>query len=72
MLHRPAVLPPYWLSTLIFNAPPLWCLSACPPACVQLVLRLNSHDYPQLAAGMIIPVLASLWQRLTSRGEEEF
>lgn len=37
----------------------------------QLVLRLNSHDYPQLAASMIVPVLASLWHRLTFR-EEEF
>lgn len=38
---------------------------------LQLVLRLNSHDYPQLAASMIVPVLASLWHRLTAK-EEEF
>jgi hypothetical protein len=36
----------------------------------QLVLRLNSHDYPQLAAGMAVPVLASLWQRLF--GKDDF
>jgi hypothetical protein len=34
------------------------------------VLRLNSHDYPQLAAGMAVPVLASLWQRLF--GKDDF
>jgi hypothetical protein len=33
-------------------------------------MRLSSHDYPQLAASMAIPVLATLWQRLF--GREEF
>lgn len=37
---------------------------------LQFVLRLNSHDYPQLAAGMAVPVLASLWQRLF--GKDDF
>ena len=36
----------------------------------QVVVRLNSHDYPALALSMAVPVLASLWQRLTGRGEE--
>lgn len=36
----------------------------------QLVLRLNSHDYPQLAGSMVVPVLASLWHRLF--GKDEF
>lgn len=36
----------------------------------QLVLRLNSHDYPALAASMIVPVLASLWHKLL--GKDEF
>ena len=50
------------------SAPP----SALPPALpvLQLVLRLNSHDYPQLAASMVVPVLASLWQKLFSRDEQ--
>ena len=42
-----------------------------PPAPVlQLVLRLNSHDYPQLAASAVVPVLASLWQKLFSKDEQ--
>ena len=35
----------------------------------QLVLRLNSHDYPALAASMALPVLASLWHKLTGKEE---
>ena len=34
----------------------------------QLTLRLNSHDYPQLAAAMAIPALKALWDSLTARG----
>ena len=37
---------------------------------LQLVLRLNSHDYPQLAASAVVPVLASLWQKLFSKDEQ--
>lgn len=36
----------------------------------QLVLRLNSHDYPQLAASMLVPLLATCWQKLF--GKDEF
>jgi hypothetical protein len=36
---------------------------------LQLVLRLNSHDYPQLAGSMVVPVLAALWHRLFSKDE---
>lgn len=34
------------------------------------MLRLNSHDYPALAASMVVPVLASLWHKLL--GKDEF
>jgi hypothetical protein len=37
---------------------------------LQLVLRLNSHDYPQLAASMLVPLLATCWQKLF--GKDEF
>lgn len=43
---------------------------APPTPPLQLILRLNSHDYPQLAASMAVPVLAALWQKLF--GKEEF
>jgi hypothetical protein len=52
---------------LIAALPPLCCL---PSPVLQLVLRLNSHDYPQLAASAVVPVLASLWQKLFSKDEQ--
>ena len=36
----------------------------------QLMLRLNSHDYPQLAAAMAVPLLRAVWDKLT--GKEDF
>lgn len=36
----------------------------------QLVLRVNSHDYPSLAYSMGVPVLMAMWQKLF--GKEEF
>jgi hypothetical protein len=37
----------------------------------SLALRLNSHDYPGLAAAMALPLLKAAWDRLTSK-EDEF
>ena len=31
--------------------------------------RLNSHDYPQMAASMAIPLLKAVWDRLTAKEE---
>lgn len=54
--------------------PPCYTLSPqlprSPTPLLQLVLRLNSHDYPALAASMVVPVLASLWHKLL--GKDEF
>lgn len=36
----------------------------------QITARINSHDYPQLALSMAIPILKTIWDRLL--GKEEF
>ena len=36
----------------------------------QIAARINSHDYPQLALAMVVPILKTVWDRLT--GKEEF
>lgn len=33
----------------------------------QIVARINSHDYPQLALTMMVPILKSVWDRLTNK-----
>lgn len=33
----------------------------------QVVCRINSHDYPQLALTMVVPILRTVWDRLRSR-----
>ena len=35
----------------------------------QIGARINSHDYPQMALAMAVPILKSVWDRLTSRDE---
>lgn len=37
----------------------------------QLGLRISSHDYPQLAGAMILPIARALWAHLTAK-EEHF
>ncbi len=59
-------LPPPDLARSLISCPAL----PFPCPLLQLVLRLNSHDYPALAASMVVPVLASLWHKLL--GKDEF
>lgn len=33
----------------------------------QIACRVNSHDYPQLALSMAVPVLKAVWDRLTAK-----
>lgn len=35
----------------------------------QIVARVNSHDYPQLALAMVVPIMKSVWDRLMARDE---
>lgn len=36
----------------------------------QIAARINSHDYPQLALAMVVPILKAAWDRFTI--QEEF
>lgn len=33
----------------------------------NIAVRINSHDYPQLAASMAVPILKSIWDRLMAK-----
>lgn len=33
----------------------------------SITMRLNSHDYPQLAASMAVPLLKAVWDRLMAK-----
>ena len=35
----------------------------------QLTVRLNSHDHPELAAAMLVPLLKAVWDKVTGRDE---
>lgn len=37
---------------------------------MQLVVHINSHDYPLLAASMAVPVLRALWDKVFGKEEE--